>query len=181
MIMLNMITGLFSGGTSILFSIGIYAAVFLLALGIGVFAGMRLDAYQTEKAALEASKAVVSTIGKQDAATSAVEAKDADQQVKIVTNTITVVKRVPVYVKVDKAKACPTVPAGFVAIHDAAALSAEPKPMTEDQAAQPSNKTLQDVANTVVENYGSCNAAIQKLTDLQEWVKSQQAITNGDN
>jgi len=177
--MFNFITGLFSGGTSILTSIGTYAAVFLLALGIGVFAGMRLDAYQQTKAALEASQAVVSTIGKQDTATAAIETKDADQQVKIVTNTITVVKRVPVYVKVNKA--CPTVPAGFVAIHDASALSVEPKSMTEDQASQPSNKTLQDVANKVVENYGTCNATIQRLNDLQEWVKQQQQISNEDN
>lgn len=108
-----------------------------------------------------------------DAARAAVAAPIAQrhaqavERIRTVTKTIT--KEVPVYVPSDS---CP-LPGGFRVLHDAAAHGEVPEPArSADAAAVPA----QDAAATVADNYGTCRETAQRLTDLQEWIRQQQAL-----
>lgn len=96
--------------------------------------------------------------------------KEAAAQVQIRTVTKTIIEKVPVYVPLDS---CP-LPAGFRLLHDSAAAN-EPIPDATaivDGAAIPTAV----VAETVVSNYGTCNASAARLAGLQEWVSAQGAL-----
>jgi len=86
---------------------------------------------------------------------------------KVVTETI--LKEVPVYVK---ATDCPMSP-GFRVLHDAAADGRLPDPTSIPDAAPAS---AQDVASTVVANYGTCNKALTLVNGWQEWADEQAKL-----
>lgn len=90
----------------------------------------------------------------------------------------TIIKEVPVYVSVKADAAC-TVNAGFVRVHDAAARSLPaPEPAgAADEA--PSGVALSAVAATAAENYTSCNANAEQLTQLQSLLLQYQATGKG--
>ena len=97
---------------------------------------------------------------------------------RIQTLTRTLIEKVPVHVTPAADRAC-VVPLGFVRVHDAAAagdLSAlSGAPGQSDDA--PSGLALSAVAGAVVANYGTCNTTAQQLSDLQAWLKAEQAVT----
>ena len=90
----------------------------------------------------------------------------------------TIIKEVPVYVSAKADAAC-TVNAGFVRVHDAAAKSLPaPEPAgAADEA--PSGVALSAVAATAAENYTSCNANAEQLTQLQSLLLQYQATVKG--
>ena len=90
----------------------------------------------------------------------------------------TIIKEVPVYVSAKADAAC-TVNAGFVRVHDAAVRSLPaPEPAgAADEA--PSGVALSAVAATVAENYTSCNANAEQLTQLQSLLLQYQATAKG--
>lgn len=90
----------------------------------------------------------------------------------------TIVKEVPVYVSAAADRAC-AVPAGFVRLHDAAALGLQPPggAGAADEAA--SGVALSAVAGTVAGNYTECHASAEQLRQLQAVVAEQQNIING--
>lgn len=107
---------------------------------------------------------------KRKAIAAPIAAKQEAAQVRIRTITKTIVEKVPVYVPLDS---CP-LPAGFRLLHDSAAAN-EPIPDATaivDGAAIPAAV----VAETVVSNYGTCNANAARLAGLQEWVSAQGAL-----
>ena len=70
---------------------------------------------------------------------------------------------------------------GFVRLHDAAAigrdLSAVPAPAgLADDATSPVKSSR--LATVIVANYGECRADAERLTALQEWVRTTQANFN---
>lgn len=119
---------------------------------------------QTEYA-LQAKKAD----DKREAVAAPIEARNQAATAQIVTVTKTIIQKVPVYVKTTD---CP-MPGGFRVLHDAAANGQVPDPARiADAAAAPAA----DVASTVATNYGTCHEIAQRLTDLQAWVRAQQAL-----
>jgi hypothetical protein len=115
-------------------------------------------------------------------ATSKVEAEATLQQERIRTVTQTIIREVPVYVSPETDARFP-VPVGLVRVHDAAAAGDPlPEPSSEpDDApgnAEASTVTASQLALTLTENYGVCTAELARFGKLQDWIKTQQAITN---
>jgi len=88
-----------------------------------------------------------------------------------------IVKEVNVYVPVQADVAC-TVPRGFVRLHDAAAEGVVPDAPNLADAA-PSGVALSTTAATVADNYGRYHEVAEQLKSLQQWVREQQALTDG--
>lgn len=90
----------------------------------------------------------------------------------------TIIQKVPVYVSAKADAAC-TVNAGFVRLHDAAALALpapEPSGAADDA---PAGIALSAVGATTAANYAACNANAEQLTQLQELVRQYQAQQEG--
>jgi hypothetical protein len=108
-------------------------------------------------------------------------ARSSARQVEIRTVTNEIIRETPIYVSEASDFAC-LVPLGFLRLHDdAAAGRASPVP---DPAAPPhdaaSGVELSDVARTVTHNYGACHSDAERLRSLQDWVREQAAIWNGN-
>lgn len=107
------------------------------------------------------------------------QAKQAEQTVKIVTEYVdrvrevkvqgdAIIKEVPVYVSQTADAQC-VIPAGFVRVHDQSA-NGVPEP-ARDSDASPSGVALSAVAETVAGNYGTCRETAEQLKALQDWVR----------
>jgi len=161
-----------------------YAVVAVIALAVGFGAGYKLRDLQTVKAEVAQVKQqivyrdrVIYKEREADDATQRIGEEAAKAQVVIRTVTETLVKEVPVYVTVEADRQC-TVPVGFVRLLDAAAAGdgapvSEPAGQSNDT---PSGLELSTVATSVVGNYGTYAAVARQLTDLQNWVRTQQAL-----
>ena len=91
-------------------------------------------------------------------------ATEKDRQ-KIVYRTIT--KEVKTYVSALADSKC-IVPAGFVSLHDAAAAGRLPEG-TLNPTDSPSGVVLSAVADTVTDNYATCNEIRSQLNALIDW------------
>lgn len=98
----------------------------------------------------------------------------AVNQIKTVTKVVT--KEVPKYVNTANSGEC-FIPNGFVLVHDAAAMSTT-LPPTSISDGEASGIALTQIAETVVDNYGSCNEIRQQLISLQEWVNETNSASN---
>lgn len=161
-----------------------YAALGAAMLIVGFGSGWTVrdwkagaDATRAAKAETKAAVRVIYRERAQADVTSRVGAAAAKAQIEIRYRTETLIKEVPVYVTVEADRQC-VVPVGFVRLHDAAAAgSAIPEPAgVADDA--PSGVALSAIAATVAGNYGDYQAVSRQLTDLQDWVRQQQAVTN---
>lgn len=114
-------------------------------------------------------------------ATHRIEAEAAAAQVEIREVFRTITEKVPVYVSVESDAHC-QLPAGFVRLHDAAAVGtvpdAVPDPAGEPHDA-PAGVALSAASATIVGNYEVCHAARRQLMDLQAWIRTQQALDEG--
>lgn len=107
--------------------------------------------------------------------------KNAQAQTKIVTQTKTLIQKVPVYVTQEVDRAFP-LPCGFVRLHDAAALGVPPSEISlpagkSDGDACP--VTASFAATIIVQNYGAYSLTTSQLRDLQDWVNQESVATNG--
>jgi len=103
-----------------------------------------------------------------------IEAKHEAAVTQIQTVYKTIIKEVPIYVKADPVLGlnCP-LSGGFRVLHDAAANGEVSDPARIPDAAP---APAQDVAETIVENYGTYREVAKRLTDLQAWVRAQQEL-----
>ena len=96
--------------------------------------------------------------------------KSAEDAIK--TQTVTIIKKVPVYVT----QKCP-VPASERVLLNAAATGAPgvaiPPPPSGIDAAP---NTATELAATVAANYGRCRQNAQQLIDLQNWIRETEAV-----
>lgn len=88
------------------------------------------------------------------------------KQIEVVTETI--VKEVPVYVQAD----APPLPSGFRVLHDAAARGEVPDPAAVADAAP---IPAEDLAETIIANYGTCRANAARLNEWNAWAAEQQS------
>jgi len=175
---------MFGLGTLQLAGIGLLAL--LLSSGgayfVGYERGHRIAILEIQAESLKAiTKAVEEARALQiaeDAITNEIGKHEAEARERIVTKTITQIKQVPIYVT-QKADAACTVPRGFVLQHDAAA-SGNASPALPDAPGgavdSASGVALSGVAETVIENYGTCYKIRGQLMALQDWVRQQQAL-----
>lgn len=69
------------------------------------------------------------------------------------------------------------VPNGFVRLHNSAAEGTIPEgPRSSDEEASPFK--INQVADTVIDNYLSCRENTEQLISLQQWVKEQEVLFN---
>ncbi|WP_443747253.1 hypothetical protein [Asticcacaulis solisilvae] len=154
----------------------------------GLVAGMMLTVMitphpreQALKIDLKASEQARAVEAEGAAITAASGQKAEARAVHIRTVTREIVRRVPQILPPDVAARYP-LPAGFVRLHDAAARG--DLPATGGPAAQPDDApsavTAADAAAVITGNYGSCSETAARLSALQDWVRAQQALMNGD-
>lgn len=113
----------------------------------------------------------------------AVGRRSAERQTAIRTNTIEILREVPVYVTAQANAGC-VVPHGFVRLHDAAATGADPGAVSDPAAPPhdaPSGTSLTEVSGRVIENYGVCRAEAERLKSLQDWLRAQSETWNNDH
>ena len=148
----------------------------LLALLVGLALGYQAWAkhqqalgYQTARADY-AKQAKAADDAREAIAAPIVEKQEA-AQVQIRTVTKTLIEKVKVYVP---SNSCP-LPAGYGRLHDAAATNVK----IPDTATGLDDSTIpaQDAIAITIENYGIANSNAARLTGLQEWVRSQEALT----
>lgn len=155
----------------------VYGALVAAVLGLAWLHGctrgeLKLADYKAEQA-----RAAVPIIVKQGEVTERVVIKWRKQVVKVKGDTETIVKEIVKYVP---PAADPVLPAGFVMLHDAAAVGAVPAPAAGVDVAAPAiaaSKAIQGV----VENYGTCKANAVQLLALQEWIRWQYETANGES
>lgn len=88
-------------------------------------------------------------------------------------------EEVPVYVTAETDRAYP-VPVGFVRLHDAAATGSALSAAPGGSVNGPSGVALSAVADTVVENYGTCRIFEAEALAWREWYPRQAALWNAN-
>ena len=117
------------------------------------------------------------------------DAASAEATTKVVTKYVTVdrivkekgdaiLKEVPKFISKDADAQC-VVPNGFVLLHDSASRNEVPD-STRGVDEGASKVKLSGVAETVTTNYTTYHQVAEQLKSLQEWVKEQKRIYNGD-
>jgi hypothetical protein len=117
------------------------------------------------------------------------DAASSDASVKVVTKYITnvevvkekgesIVKEIPKLISATADGQC-VIPNGFVLLHDSASRNEVP------DSSGASNETasgvkISGVGKTITENYTTYYQVAEQLKSLQEWVKEQKRIYNGD-
>jgi len=117
------------------------------------------------------------------------EAASAESSVKVVTKYITkvevvkekgdsIAKQIPNLISATADGQC-VIPNGFVLLHDSASRNEVPDSsgVTNERA---SEVKLSGVGKTITENYTTYHQVAEQLRSLQEWVKEQKRIYNGD-
>lgn len=122
-----------------------------------------------DRAKAEYAVQAVKADAKREAVAPMIETRYIKAAERIVVVTETITKEVPNYVK---ATDCP-MPGGFRVLHDAAAHGEVPDAAGVADAAAVAAQT---VAATVVANYGAATLNAQRLTQLQAWVRAQEAL-----
>ena len=89
-----------------------------------------------------------------------------------------IIQKVPQYITKESDTKC-IIPNSFVVLHDSAAKNEVPNSTTGvDEGA--SAVKLSDVARTVTINYNNYHQLTEQLKALQDWVKQQEKVYNGN-
>ena len=154
------------------------AVVAVGLFGSGFYTAWHYKSLEERASVADASVAVVNTTETQDGASAASSRTDAVEQVKIVTVTKTILKKVPVYVTKEADAKC-VIPVGFVRLLDAAASGVPPVSDSSGKSNDdPAGTELSTVVGAAVEDFGTCRGTRQALIDLQKWVKEQRNVGN---
>ena len=117
------------------------------------------------------------------------ETASAEATVKVVTKYVTkvevvkekgdtIVKEIPKLISASADDAC-VIPNGFVLLHNSAAKNEVPDTSgTANEGA--SGAKLSGVATTVTENYTTFHQVREQLKALQDWVREQQRVYDGN-
>jgi hypothetical protein len=141
---------------------------------------IRFDSLKAERDKARAALVTqAARVKPREAAASAITAEVAKtlqtETVRVRTVTQTILEKVPIYVSAESDARC-VVPAGFVSLHDAAALGS---PILPDSARglvdDPSGVPLSAVADTVVANYGAGNLLRAEVLAWRSWYAQQKA------
>ena len=89
-----------------------------------------------------------------------------------------IIQKVPEYITKESDTKC-IVPNSFVVLHDSAAKNEVPD-STKGVDEGASTVKLSDVARTVTINYNNYHQLTEQLKALQDWVKQQEKVYNGN-
>jgi len=137
----------------------------------GLYVGNRLGISSCQEAVIESQRHGLEVSAKQSQISDSVTTKYVDR-IKIVQGrTQEIIKEIKVYVKDD---ADTYLPGGFRMLHDLA-INYDPGGNSTGTVDETPVKT-QDVAETVVRNYGICEENSQTLEAIQDFVRQQAAV-----
>lgn len=134
----------------------------------GLYVGNRLGISSCQEAVIESQRHGLEVSAKQSQISDSVTTKYVDR-IKIVQGrTQEIIKEVKIYVQ-DTSNLSP----GFRLLHDSAANNELPD---STRIVDEAPVKTQDVAETVVRNYGICQENSQTLEALQDFVRQQAAV-----
>ena len=150
--------------------IAIATTLVIALFSSGLYVGNRLGISSCQEAVIESGIHSLEVSAKQSQISDSVTTKYVDR-IKIVQGrTQEIIKEVKVYVKDD---ADTYLPGGFRLLHDLA-INYDPGNSTGTVDETPVK--TQDVAETVVRNYGICQENSETLEALQDFVRQQAAV-----
>lgn len=152
----------------------------LMLWGIGFIAGTSIERGKAKQVEIEQLRQAFDQGRELGTVRDRIVTEYVDRVQVIEKRGATIVKEVPVYVSAAADRAC-AVPAGFVRLHDAAALGLQPPGGSGAADETASGVALSTVAGTVTGNYTECHANAEQLRQLQAVVAEQQIIINGTN
>ena len=130
------------------------------------------------KADLKAARSAIAFEQKASAITQTVSAETAQQTAQIQYRTREVIRYVPQILTPEIVDHYP-LPDGFVRVHDAAV--AEEIPVAAGQSDGAASEVGADQAiGVIVGNVGQCYEWRAQLIGLQDWIKQQHALSQGD-
>ena len=151
----------------------------LLTCGSSLYFEHHYDGLAQMEKVAQAEAKVIQVQGDMQKVSDDYEAKLLEAQNKTNTVYVNIEKEVPVYVT-KKADSNCVITNGFVKLYDYAAtpsVSDIPKstPSTNDDA---THIKLSDVAESITDNFKTCNEIRDQLINLQDWVKDEQNKMN---
>ena len=150
--------------------IAIATTLVIALFSAGLYVGNRLGISSCQEAVIESGIHSLEVSAKQSQISDSVTTKYVDR-IKIVQGrTQEIIKEVKVYVKDD---ADTYLPGGFRLLHD---LAINYDPGNSSGTVDETPVKTQDVAETVVRNYGICQENSETLEALQDFVRQQAAV-----
>lgn len=148
-------------------------ALMIASVGFGYVHGLEVAAAKVGRAEVQTLHGVIRADRKQVAISASVGA--AHEATRSNTRTIyqTIDREVIRYVQTVSPAATCQLDAGWVRLHDAAALSHFPDAASEPDS-EPSGITAAASLPTITGNYQACRENEQQLIDLQRWVIEQE-------
>jgi Ethanolamine utilization protein EutJ (predicted chaperonin) len=136
----------------------------------GLYVGNRLGISSCQEAVIDSQRHSLEVSAKQSQISDSVTTKYVDR-IKIVQGrTQEIIKEVKVYVKDD---ANTYLSGSFRMLHD---LTIKSDPSNSTGTVDEAPVATQDVAETLVRNYGICHENSTTLSSLQEWVREQSLV-----
>jgi Ethanolamine utilization protein EutJ (predicted chaperonin) len=136
----------------------------------GLYVGNRLGISSCQEAVIDSQRHSLEVSAKQSQISDSVTTKYVDR-IKIVRGrTQEIIKEVKVYVKDD---ANTYLSGSFRMLHD---LTIKSDPSNSTGTVDEAPVATQDVAETLVRNYGICHENSTTLSSLQEWVREQSLV-----
>ena len=145
---------------------------------VGVLIMWQAGQGRQAKAELKAAQSAIAFEKKADAITAAVGAETAQQTAHIQYRTREVIRYVPQVITPEIVERYP-LPHGFVRLHDAAVLSELPLAARQSDGAA-SDIGADQALGVIVGNVGQCYEWRAQLIGLQDWIKQQHALSQGD-
>ena len=150
--------------------IAIATTLVIALFSSGLYVGNRLGISSCQEAVIESGIHSLEVSAKQSQISDSVTTKYVDR-IKIVQGrTQEIIKEVKVYVKDD---ADTYLPGGFRLLHD---LAINYDPGNSSGTVDETPVKTQDVAETVVRNYGICQENASTLEAIQDFVRQQSAV-----
>jgi hypothetical protein len=132
---------------------------------------------QRVKADLKGAQYAIAFDRKADAITATVSTETAQETIRIQYRTREVIRYVPQILNTEIVDRYP-LPDGFIRVHDAAVSSEIPGPARELDGAA-SDIGADQALGVIVGNVGQCHEWRAQLIGLQDWVRQQQALSEG--
>lgn len=152
-------------------------AVVLMVGGVYLYGGYGVQKYWTGE--IEKQKAEIARIEKESKQATEKIVVKYKEKIKIVKEKGNViVQKVPEYITKESDTQC-VVPNSFVMLHDSAAKNQVPD-STKGIDETASGTKLSDVARTITINYNNYYQLAEQVKALQDWVKQQEKIYNGN-
>ena len=152
-------------------------AVAMMVGGVFLYGGYGVNKYWLDQ--VKKQKEEIARIEKQSQQVTEKIVVEYREKIKVVKEKgDVIIKKVPEYITKESDAQC-VIPNSFVLLHDSAAKNEVPDASRGvDETA--SGAKLSDVARTVTINYNNYHQLSEQLKALQDWVKQQEKIYNGN-